>query len=118
MNISSRKILSRAVLALLLAIGSVGTSQAAEQWGEATVRSVYPMNDGSFAVSLNVNPPGCPASGQKYMFVTPGQHGVTADGAKAMLATALTAMVSGKVLQVAFSDNTAFCHAYKMIVIN
>jgi hypothetical protein len=46
----------------------------------------------------------------KYFYVVAGQHGVTADGVKAMLATALTAFTTGGTLSAAFDDATANCY--------
>jgi hypothetical protein len=113
---------SRVLAILLLGIGSfaaTGPAAGAESWGADQVRFVYPMANGSFVVTLNTDPPNCTApSSPKYLWVAVGQNGVTAEGLKAMLATALAALAAGKQLQVAFDDSTTYCYVNRMLIIN
>jgi hypothetical protein len=94
-------------------------AQAAEQWGASTVRSVYPMGNGNFVLQLMTDPPACPAtSSPKYLWVSVGENGMTAEGAKALLATALAAMAMDKTIHVAFTDTSTNCYVNRLAVIN
>ena len=119
-NQKSRR--SRALAILFFGIcGLAGTGSAlsAEAWATAAVSSVYPLANGSFVLTLTTSPPGCPStSNPKYLYVVAGENGVTADGVKAMLATALTAAVAGKQLSVAFDDSSASCYVNRLSLIN
>jgi hypothetical protein len=92
-----------------------GLAGAAENRYEDYLKTVYPLADGSFVVTFANSPAGCPnASNPKYFYVQVGSHGVTADGAKAMLATALTAITAGKKLAVVFDDASNYCDVNRM----
>ena len=77
---------------------------------QSTVKSVYPLYDGSFVIILTNDTSTCPATTPKYFYVTPGQNMVTVDGVKAMLATALTAYATGSSLALSFDDATTYCY--------
>jgi len=118
-----RKSASRRIGALLsvslgLGAGFVSESaNASEQWVVDNVRSVYPLGDGSFIVTF-VNPqPICTNTATyPYFWVSPGHNGVNAEGTKAMLATALTALVAGKKVSLAFEAATADCFVNRLSV--
>ena len=105
------------MIVALMAVGAAGQAQAAAAWVQSTVKFVYPQGDGSFVLGFvsdagtcsNVNSP-------KYFYVVAGQNGVTADGVKALLATALTAFATGSTLSVAFDDATASCYINRLSV--
>jgi len=105
------------VLVGLLGFATAGQSQAATAYVQSTVKFVYPQGDGSFVLGFvsdagtcsNVNSP-------KYFYVVAGQNGVTADGLRAMLATALTAFATGSMLAAAFDDATANCYINRISV--
>jgi hypothetical protein len=106
---------SYAVASMLIAVSANG----AEQWATSNVKFVYPLADGNFVLALHTDPSGCPASGNpKYLYVTVGQNGVTADGVKAMFATSLTAISTGKQLSIAFSDSTAACYVNRLVILD
>ena len=65
---------------------------------QSTLKSVYPLADGSFVIILTNDTSTCPTATPKYFYVTPGQSGMTVDGAKAMLASALTVFAVGVLL--------------------
>jgi len=89
---------------------SVGV-QAATQYFQSTLQSVYPLADGSFVLIFTQSGSNCHSlNSPPYFYVTAGQNGVTADGVKAMLATALTAFSLGKTLAGAFDDSTPNCY--------
>jgi len=111
----------RALATMLLGIGSLlaaGSATGAESWGADFVKWVYPLANGSFVVTLNTDPPNCTANSPKYLRVVAGENGVTADGVKAMLATALAALAAGKQLQVAFDDSTSNCYVNRLLIVN
>lgn len=86
-------------------------ASAAPAWIQSTVKFVYPLGDGSFVLGF-VNDAGtCTSTNSpKYFYVVAGQNGVTADGLKAMLATALTAFSTGSTLSASFDDATSSCY--------
>lgn len=105
--------------ACLMSMGLPGVAGAAEVWGTGELRYVYPMANGSFVITLVTDPAACPVStSPKYLWVSPGENGVTSDGVKAMLATALTALAAGKQLQIAFSDSTTYCYVNRLLIVN
>lgn len=100
-------------------LSSASGALAAEQWGASTIKAVYPMSNGNFVIQLMTSPPLCPATSEpKYLWVSVGENGVTTDGVKAMLATALAAMAMDKTIHIAFSDSTANCYVNRLAVIN
>jgi hypothetical protein len=105
----------RMVFLTLLAL-TCFNSYAAISSVQSTVKSVYPLSDGSFVIILTNDTSTCAAAAPKYFFVTPGQNGVTLDGAKAMLATALTAFATGSSLALVFDDATTSCYVNRISV--
>jgi hypothetical protein len=103
--------LKRTVVVSLMLAASMIVS-AAQVAVMSTLTSVYPLSDGSFILnftndaSTTCTSPNTP----KYFYVMPGQNGVTVDGAKAMLATALTAFAMGKSVSASYDDATIFCY--------
>ena len=112
----------RALTFLLLALGGLSatnSASAAEIWASDIVKYVYPLSDGNFIISLTTNPPACQSTANpKYLYVAVGSNGVTADGAKAMLATTLTAYAMGKPLAVVFEDVTGNCYVNRVLLAN
>jgi hypothetical protein len=107
-------------LSFVLALGAIvvpGLANATEQWVTDNIRSVYPLSDGSFVITF-VNPqPICTNTAtNQYFWVSPSHNGVNADGAKAMLATALTAFVSGKKIDLAFEAATSDCFVNRLAI--
>ena len=101
----------RELAVLIGAMWVAGIAMATDQWAAGTIRNVYPMADGNFVITLNTSPSTCPGSqNPKYLWVVVGQNGVTAEGVKAMLATALTAAATEKPITLAFSDSTTYCY--------
>ncbi len=81
------------------------------------VKIVYPLSNGAFVLVFVVDPPTCAsASTPKCVYVTPGSNGVNMDGAKNMLATALTAFAMDKNLGVAFDDASTQCFINRLWV--
>ena len=81
------------------------------------IKSVYPFNDGSFAVGVPATLLNCGSSGSGvYLYVTPGQNAVTLDGAKSMLATLLTAFALGHTVQIAYDNSTSNCYVNRLLI--
>lgn len=110
-------------LSLLFAIagamfGPTPSVSAATQYTvSTTIKAVYPHTDGWFILTLasDVDSDGqvhCTngTTPNKYYFFQPGQAQVIADGAKAMLATALAAFAMQSTVQVVFDDSTTSCY--------
>jgi hypothetical protein len=108
------------MLGAAVASGVVPSANAAEQWAEGYLMHVYPEADGNFIVTFQgTQPTGCAnTANPKYFEVRAGQYGVNADGVKAMLATALTAHASGKMIQLAFDDSTANCYVNRLRIVS
>jgi hypothetical protein len=65
------------------------------------------------------SPTGCTnANNPRYLYVSAGENGVSADGVKAMLATSLTALVAGKQIQAAFDNATSNCYINRMAIVD
>ena len=100
-----------AVLAIISLLAFMGTAESAPQSFTANVAWVYPLGDGSVILAFTQESPYCTAAGSpKYYLVMSGQNGVTADGIKSILATALTAFALGKPVSVVFDDATSNCY--------
>jgi hypothetical protein len=105
-----------ALIGILLAAGTAETN-AAESWYQDNVKTVYPLQSGDFVVTFVNSPAAClNGSNPKYFHVQVGTYGVTIDGARAMLATALTAFIAGKRLTVVFNDASTSCEVNRMVI--
>jgi hypothetical protein len=104
-----------AVMGVFVATGPVS---AATAWYQGTIQMIYPMSDGSFAIGVPTVLPTCSGngSGGVYLFVSPGQNAVTADGAKNLLATLLMAFAQGRTISVAYDDSTLYCYVNRLLV--
>lgn len=110
-----RSAFSRVSMAAFLAMS--GAAGAAESWYQDYVRYVYPLSNGDFVITFATSPAACTHPGNpKYFHVQVGHNGVTSDGAKAMLATALTSFVTGRKLSVAFNDASSSCDVNRLLV--
>jgi len=107
-------LLLRHTLWMLLAWGSAAI--AASTTVTSTLKSVYPLSDGSFVLIFTNDASTCVNSTPKYFYITPGQNGVSVDGAKAMLATSLSAFALGASVTLNFDDSTAFCYGNRLYI--
>lgn len=97
--------------------GWTSAAVAASQFVQSSLVFVYPQADGSFVLGFAQGSTFCQSpNSPQYFYVTPGQNGVTADGAKAMLATALTAFGLGKTVSLAFDDATPYCYVNRFSI--
>jgi hypothetical protein len=103
---------------LLACIGLSASAVAnAESWLTSTIKRVYPLGDGSFVLIMTIDAADCAGTpGNKYHYVRPGVYGVTSDGVRAMLATALTAFASGKTVSIAFDQSSSSCDINRLTV--
>lgn len=95
-------------LALALAFIFAAPAFATNQWTSAlTVSSVQATPAGGFVVYLTGwSDPVCNTNSTGIYFYS-GNNGMTADGVKASLAVALTALTSGKTVLVLYDDSGA-----------
>ncbi len=101
-----KRIISALLPALLLA--GQQASAAAVWTTNTTVTSVEVLNDGGFLVTLATGMgPTCTAANAIY--VQSGFNGVSADGAKALLATALSAFYLKQTIRFQYDDSTPYC---------
>jgi hypothetical protein len=101
----------------LAALAISGAAGAAEVWHQDYVKTVYPLSNGNFIVTFVNSPAACTnASTPKYFHVGVGSNGVTGDGVKSMLATALLAFASGKRLTVVFEGASSTCDVNRLII--
>jgi hypothetical protein len=118
----------RRSLVALLASGLLATTaltsidaQADDAGYEGPLQLVYPMNDGSFALGFTPSPAymsTCSSSGNvRYAFVAPGQVFVNTDGAKNMLATALTAFSLGKNVAITYDSTSSSCYVKRLMIL-
>jgi hypothetical protein len=106
----------RALSAVLMMWFSVCAS-ATERWHAGTVNKIYPLGEGSVVITFDLSDSYCVnASSPKYYLIRIGQNGVTSDGLKNMLATAMLAKATGRTLSIAFSDATADCLINRLFV--
>lgn len=99
------------VVAGVLALAS-SQAPAANVWtGYKTVTEVQVVEDGSFLLTFSsaIGTP-CSPAGPNTLYIYIGAHYVTADGAKAMLAAAFTALASGMRVSVMYDDSTPYCY--------
>lgn len=110
--------LARIALGLImLSLGSLAAN-AAEVWHTAYLKRVYPTADGSVRLSFVTDHATCTnADSPKVYYITVGQNGVTADGLRAMHATALTAFAMERQVSIAFDNATASCYINRLIVL-
>jgi hypothetical protein len=89
----------------------------ATTWYQGAVQMVYPLTDGSFAIGVPTTLPTCSSSGSgSYLHVTPGQNTLTLDGAKAMLATVLTAFSMGRTVSISYDSSTSSCYVDGLLI--
>jgi hypothetical protein len=115
MKLNTRRIIAATVAAVSLS----NIAPAAEAWVTSNVKFVYPLGDGNFVLSFVNSPPACTNPGNpKYLYVQAGQNGVNAEGVKAMLATSLSAFLSGKLISAAFDDSTGSCFINRLVILD
>ncbi|HEU5136527.1 MAG TPA: hypothetical protein VFU13_15355 [Steroidobacteraceae bacterium] len=106
-----------AVLAACLFAPAV--ANAVDSWHQEKLKFVYPLGNGDFVLGFQSNSPSCAStSNPQYFYVSAGAYGVTAEGVKAMLATALMALATEKSIAIAFDGTSPYCYINRFSVQN
>jgi hypothetical protein len=93
-------------IAAVIALSVPGITSAAENWHSSTIRMIYPQADGSFILRFHADDTSCTdVNIPKYYYVTVGQNGMTAEGARKLYAAAMLAMSMEKQFTIAFESN-------------
>jgi hypothetical protein len=101
-----------AMLALLTA--ATLPAAHAETWHTSPIKNIYPLADGSFVLIMRNDAAGCAGTTNKYHYVSAGEFGVTAEGVKAMLATALTAYAMDRRISLLFDETRPQCYINRL----
>lgn len=111
--------LVRLLITVAIAASFGSRVSATERWHGGVPKNVYTGGSGWIVLTFPNEPVDCQAVGTpKYMYIVVGANGVTADGAKQMLATAMLAVATGKSLSVAYDDATASCYINRVMIVN
>src|SRR5438876_893277 len=98
----------------MLAFGVVAfaiPTMAANTGHAANLTRIDTLGDGRIVLQFDVDNNACPdTNNPKGYYVAVGQNGVTADGIKNILATAMLALSLGKPLTIYFDSATAYCY--------
>jgi len=107
-----------ACLCAVWMLGAAAQAYAAEVLHTAYVTRVYPQADGEIRLSFSSEHPNCTNTATpKWYFIKVGQNGVTADGLRAMHATALTALAMERRLTIAFDDSLSGCYINRLQIL-
>lgn len=102
---------------LVLLMSDVTNAHAAESYHTGILKFVYPLGDGSYVIGFTTQAAACTnANSPKYHYISVGQNGVTGDGLRNIVATALMVFASAKNVTVAFDDASAGCHVNRLTV--
>jgi hypothetical protein len=83
----------------------------------STIVRLSPLADGRYVIGVTGSFAGCDQSGSvRYLYITIGQSGVTADGAKNLIATALLAFSAERTISIAYDNSSAYCFVQSLNV--
>jgi hypothetical protein len=101
---------SRIAVGVLFGMMLAAPTLASPVWTAAgTISNIEVIEDGGFLIYTSVAlSASCTAAHAIYVEVN--GNGVTADGVKALLATALAALSAGRNVQILYDDSTQFCY--------
>ena len=101
----------------IAALTLMSASASAEHWHGSTVNWIYPQADGSVVITFNTSDAYCqnPAN-PKYYTIMVGQYGVTQEGLKNMLSTAMLAKATGATLNIAFTEVGNECWINRLFI--
>lgn len=103
-------------LLCLVMLAATSSSALAETWHTARIKSVYPLANGSVVLIFVEDAPACAGTGPgKYHFISVGENGVTTEGVRMMMATALAALAMDKTVSVAFAEASSGCYINRLI---
>jgi hypothetical protein len=107
-------LITRIAAAVIFLFGAA-CANATEAYHTGRLKFVYALGDGSYVIGFLANSAACTSSEPtKYMYITAGQNGVTADGLKNMIATALLGYATGGALSIAFDNSTSYCYINRL----
>lgn len=94
-----------------------GTVSAAPVWHNSKIKWIYPLGSGAVILTLEIESPTCnPGATTNYYHIKVGENGVTQEGLENMLAVALTAATTGRVVSINFDDATTHCYINRLYV--
>ena len=109
--------MKKLMVTLALALACCAQAFAGAVWHSSTVRNIYPLANGDVVIVFDTDAPTCTnASSPKYHYVRVGENGMTKDGLKNILATALAAASMGKTVTINFDDATSGCFVNRLSV--
>lgn len=103
---------------LILVIGWIvaSPSQAlTSKWFTSEIKTIYPLSTGDFVLIFKQESLNC-TNGSKYHYVREGNNGVTREGVKSMLSTALVAASTGKEVTISFDTDSQYCSINRLYV--
>jgi len=106
-------------LTVLFVLFSLATSAgAAATWHTAKITHVYPAGEGTHVVlRFDADSPACTNTNDSdYYYIYVGENGVTADGLKILLSTALAAAAAGKTVTINFDSASPNCYINRLWV--
>ena len=103
-----------AIAAILL---GAGASANADTWHTSRIENVYPLADGQIVVIFVDDAPACTGGTEnKYHYISAGTFGVTAEGARMMMATLLTAYAMDRRVSVLFNEASPACYINRLLI--
>jgi hypothetical protein len=106
------------LLAAVMTASAMPDANAAEAWHTSKIKMLYPLGEGSFVLILEADSASCLSRGNpKYYYVTPGQNGVTAEGARKIYAAALLAHSQYLPVTFAFQVDSSACYINRLAVL-
>lgn len=108
----------RLFIFISLAVFSI-TSNASKVWvNDQKLSSVWTISTGDFVIQTESSAdPICQDSG-KYFHVYENQSGVTSEGRKALLSTAMTALAAGSDIDIRYENSTSSCFVKELRIRN
>lgn len=108
---------TRCSMLALIAVVLCVHANATERYHNSTLKFVYPLGSGDFVLGFDVDTAQCTGAGvPKYVYVTVGQNGVTAEGSKKMYAAAMLALANRMTVYFAFDDATQYCYLNRLTI--
>lgn len=101
----------RRLTALLVLICATSLANASPTWHSGKIKWIYPNGAGVDTVLVfDVDSPSCTStSTPDYYYIRVGANGVTADGAKNMLAVVLAAAAADLTVSINFDSSSTEC---------
>jgi hypothetical protein len=102
---------------LLSGVAAPELARATEYTHTSYLLQVHPLADGTVVLMFTSDSANCPSTASPKQYrIAAGQNGVTADGLRAMQATALTAFATGTRLEIAFDNGSVNCYVNRALI--